>query len=82
MAAFSLQEYMKVYEKNPTSMARIVSDLLDKQGSNVEVSRQNIEQWAVKYHAVLDVSDVETGEINSFDLNSKKSVYRRQVAKK
>jgi len=80
MAAFSLEEYMLLYKKNPTDMAKILSDELSKQGSNDIVSRQSVKGWLGKDdYAAIEVSNVKTGEINSVETNKRKFIFQRQV---
>ena len=82
MAALSLEEYMLWYKKNPTQMANILSAELKKQGSDAGVSRQNVEGWLKKAdYAVIEVSDVVTGEIDSVETNKKRFIFQRQVKK-
>lgn len=82
MAAFSLEEYMHLYNKNPVQMAKIISDELSKQGNKVEVSRQSVEGWLKKDdYAAIEVGDVLTGEINSVETNKRKFIFQRQVEK-
>jgi len=82
MAAFSLEEYMHLYDKNPTTMAKLLSDELKKQGRYKKVSRQNVVGWLNKNdYALIEVSDVKTGEINSLETSRQRFIYQRQVTK-
>ncbi len=80
MAAFSLKEYMDLYNKTPLQMANLISRELEIQGSKDKVSRQNVESWLKKDdYAAIDVSDVETGEIDSLETSKKQFIFQRQV---
>ena len=82
MAVFSLEEYMKLYNKKPTDMANILSAELKKQGRDSSVSRQNVEGWLRKNdYAAIEVSNVKTGEIDSLETNKKRFIFQRQVKK-